>query len=83
MEYELIAMDTTCLKAKWLKNILSVLYIIPRPILSISVHIDSRSTIEISKQENANKEDEQTYSDQTQVCTTPIRQSFDSRLCKV
>ena len=27
----------------------------PRPILSISVHTDSRSTIEILKQENANK----------------------------
>ena len=27
----------------------------PRPILQISVHTDSRSTIEILKQENANK----------------------------
>jgi len=28
---------------------------VPRPILSISVHTDSRSTIEILKQDNTNK----------------------------
>ena len=49
MESELIALDTTILEAEWLKDILSEFYIVPRPILSISVHTDSRSTIEILK----------------------------------
>ena len=43
------------LGAEWLKNLLSEFYIVLRLILSISVHTDSRSTIEILKQENANK----------------------------
>jgi len=55
MDSELIALDTTCLKAEWLKNLLSEFYIVPRPILQISVHTESRSTIEILKQENSNK----------------------------
>ena len=49
MDSELIALDTTCLKAEWLKNLLSEFYIVPRPILQISVHTESRSTIEILK----------------------------------
>jgi len=55
MEFELIALDTTCLKAEWLKDFLSDFYTVPRPILSISVHTDSRSTIEILKKENTNR----------------------------
>ena len=55
MESELIALDTTCSEAEWLKNLLSEFFIVPKPILSISVHTDSRSTIEILKQDNANK----------------------------
>jgi len=43
------------LKAKWLKDLLSEFYIVPRLILPISVHTDSRSSIEILKQENVNK----------------------------
>ena len=37
------------------KGFLSEFSIVPRPILPISVHTDSRSTIEILKQDNANK----------------------------
>ena len=55
MESELIALDTTCTEAEWLKNFLSEFSIVPKLILSISVHTDSRSTIEILKQDNANK----------------------------
>jgi len=55
MEFELIALDTTCSEAEWLEDLLPKLSIVPRPIIPISVHIDSRSTIEILKQENANK----------------------------
>jgi len=49
MECELIALDTTCLEAEWLKDLLSECYIVSRLILSISVHTDSRFTIEILK----------------------------------
>ena len=55
MESELIALDLTCSEAEWLKDLLSEFSFIPRPILSISVYTDSRSSIEILKQENANK----------------------------
>ena len=49
MESEPIALDTTCLEAEWLKNLLSEFYIVLRPILSIFVHTDLRFTIEILK----------------------------------
>jgi len=55
MESELIALDTACSEAKWLKDRLSEFSIVPKLILPISVHTDSRSTINILKQENANK----------------------------
>jgi len=55
MESELISLYTTCSEAEWLKDLLSEFSIVPRSILSISVHIDSRFNIEILKQENANK----------------------------
>ena len=55
MESELIAPDTTCFETEWLKDFLSEFSILPRRILKISVHTDSRSTIEILKQDNANK----------------------------
>jgi len=55
MESELIALDTTCSETEWLKDVLSEFSIIPRPILPISVHTDSRSTIEILEQDNTNK----------------------------
>ena len=49
MEFELIALDTTSLEAEWLKDLMSEFYIMPRSILPISVHADSRSIIEIQK----------------------------------
>jgi len=55
MESELIVLDNTHLEAEWLKDLLSEFYIMSRPILPILVHTNSRSTIEILKEENANK----------------------------
>jgi len=55
MESKLIALDTTCSEVKWLTDHLSEFSIVLRPILSISVHTDSRSTIEILKKDNVNK----------------------------
>ena len=55
MESELIALDTTCSEVEWIKDLFSEFSFVSRPILPISVHIDSRSTIEILKQDNANK----------------------------
>jgi len=49
MEFKLIALDTTCLKVEWLKDLLSEFYIVPITILSISIHTDSKSIIEILK----------------------------------
>jgi len=49
MKSELIALDTTCSEAEWLKDLLSEFSIVPRSILSNSIHIDSRFTIEILK----------------------------------
>ena len=55
IESELIALDTICSEAERLKDFLYEFSFVPRPILSISVHSDSRSTIEILKKDNANK----------------------------
>jgi len=55
MESELIALNTTCSEAEWLKDFLSEFSIMSTLILSISVHSDPRSTIEILRQENVNK----------------------------
>jgi len=55
MKFELIALDITCSEAEWLKDLLFEFSIVPKSILPISVHTDSRSTIEILKQDNANK----------------------------
>jgi len=61
MESELIALDTTCSEAEWLKDLLSEFSIVPRLILPISVHTDSRSTIEILKQDSVNKKRTDTF----------------------
>ena len=45
MEPELITLTET----EWLKDFLLEFSIVPRPILPISVHTDSKSTIEILK----------------------------------
>ena len=49
MESEIITLNTTCTETEWLKDLLSEFSIVPKPILPISVHTNSRSTIEILK----------------------------------
>jgi len=49
MESELIALDITCTEAEWLMDLLSKFSIVPKPILPIVVHTNSRSTNEILK----------------------------------
>jgi len=55
MEFELIALDTTCSETEWLKDLLFEFSIMHKLILLISVHTDLRSTIEILIQDKANK----------------------------
>lgn len=55
MEAELIALDTTCSEAEWLKDFTSDLPVMTKPIPCIAVHTDSRSTIELLKQKTMNK----------------------------
>ena len=55
MESELIALDTTYTEAECLKDLSSKFSIVPKLILPISFHTDSRSDIEILKQDNVNK----------------------------
>ena len=49
MGSEIIALDTTCTEAEWLKDVLTEFSILSKLILPISVHTDLRSTIEILK----------------------------------
>ena len=49
MDVKLIALDTTCLEAKWLKNLVSELSISSELDPAISIHTDSRTTIELLK----------------------------------
>ena len=55
MESKLIALDSCCSEAEWLKNLISELPFVSGPIPPISVHTDSRSTIELLKQNTINK----------------------------
>jgi len=54
-EFELIALDTTCSEAEWLKDLISEFSFMPKLILLISIHTDSRFAIELLKQVNVNK----------------------------
>jgi len=55
MEIELIALNTICSEAEWLKDLIYAFFIMPRLIPLISINTDSRSTIELLKQVNVNK----------------------------
>jgi len=69
-------------EVEWLKDLLSDFSFVPKPILPISVHTDSRSTIEILKQDNANKKMNRHIQIRLKS-VVPIGQSCASRLCKV
>jgi len=55
MMAELIALDITYSEVEWLKNLISKFSIVSRPVPLVSIHIDSRSTIELLKQVFVNK----------------------------
>jgi len=55
MKSELIALDTTCIEAEWLKDLVSGLPLVCNLVPQISIHTDSRSTIELLKQVHVNK----------------------------
>jgi hypothetical protein len=55
MESELIALDTTCSEAEWLRNLLLDLPIVEKPLPAISVHCDCKAVIDLLKQSHTNK----------------------------
>ena len=54
-ESELTALDTTCIEAKWLKNLLLDISLVKNPIPVISIHCDNRAVIELVRQVHTNK----------------------------
>ena len=55
MDVKLIALDTTYSEAEWLKNLISELSILSEPIPAIFMHTDSKTTIELLKQDIVNR----------------------------
>ena len=55
MEVEVIALDTTCIEAEWVKNLMSELLLIPKLVLAISIHYDNKAVIELINQKSTNK----------------------------
>jgi len=55
MEAKLIALDATCSEAEWLKDLIFEFPIVSRHVPPISIHTDSKSSIELVKQINVNK----------------------------
>ena len=54
MESEMIALDTTSIEAEWLKDLLTEIPLMQKPLPAISIHCDCRSAIDKCHQENAN-----------------------------
>ena len=55
MEAELIALDTTCTEAEWIKGLLLDIPLLNKPIPAISLHCDNKAVIELVKQTHTNK----------------------------
>ena len=55
MEAELIALDTTCTEAEWIKNLLAEIPLVSKPMPAISIHCDSKAVIESVRQSHLNK----------------------------
>ena len=55
MEAELIALDTTCNEAEWIKNLISELLLVSKPVPTISIHCDNKAVIELTNQKSINK----------------------------
>ena len=55
IEYELIALDTTCTEAKWLRNLLLDMPIMSKPIPAISIQCDCKAVIDLIRQSHTNR----------------------------
>jgi hypothetical protein len=54
MEAELIALDSTCTEAEWLKELLSDIPLVSSPVPPISIHCDSKAAIDFCKKKLVN-----------------------------
>ncbi|KAK8914272.1 Protein FAR1-RELATED SEQUENCE 5 [Platanthera zijinensis] len=54
MKSELIALDTTCAEAEWIKNLLSEIPLLAKPIPVISLHCDNKSVIDLTASNSTN-----------------------------
>ncbi|BBN67388.1 hypothetical protein Prudu_63S000500 [Prunus dulcis] len=48
MESELIALDTTCTEAEWIKSLLMDMPLVEKPLPALSIHCDCKATIDLS-----------------------------------
>ena len=55
MEAKLIALDTTCTKAEWIKSLLLDIPLLNKHTRAISLHCDNKVVIELVKQTHTNK----------------------------
>lgn len=55
MEAEFVALDVASTEAEWLKNFLSDIPLLPKPIPPISLHCDCQATIAKAKSKNFNE----------------------------
>ncbi|CAL2230985.1 unnamed protein product [Prunus armeniaca] len=55
MESELIALDTACTEAEWIKNFLLEIPIVNKPIPAFSIHCDNKAVIDLVRQAHTNK----------------------------
>lgn len=53
-EAELIALDTTCMEAEWLQNLLLDLTFLLNNIPPVSIHFDSKNVLDMLEQKNIN-----------------------------
>ncbi|KAI5350367.1 hypothetical protein L3X38_003258 [Prunus dulcis] len=55
MESELIALDTTCTEAEWIKSLLMDMPMVEKPLPALSIHCDCKATIDLVKQSHTNR----------------------------
>ncbi|KAI5350436.1 hypothetical protein L3X38_003327 [Prunus dulcis] len=55
MEYKLIALDTTCTEAEWIKSLLMDVPLVEKPLPALSIHCDCKATRDLVKQSHTNR----------------------------
>ncbi|KAI5322517.1 hypothetical protein L3X38_031589 [Prunus dulcis] len=55
IESELIALDTTCTEAEWIKSLLMDMPMVEKPLPALSIHCDCKTTIDLVKQSHTNR----------------------------